>query len=65
MQDKIMAANTRRILMVTASAFCLSSAGAYLAAQTFKGNEARRTEERAAQPRDGDSRSVPMAAARR
>ncbi|GBG03877.1 hypothetical protein AZSI13_32040 [Azospira sp. I13] len=36
MQDKTMTANARKILLVTASAFCLASAGAYLGNAAFK-----------------------------
>lgn len=37
MQDKTMASNARNILLLTASAFCLSAAGGFLAARTPSG----------------------------
>ncbi len=57
MQDKTMTANARKILLLTASAFCLSSAGAYLAAETFKSGNERRTTERTQQRGDNDGRA--------
>ncbi|HET7776502.1 MAG TPA: hypothetical protein VFK74_09050 [Azospira sp.] len=57
MQDKTMTANARKILLLTASAFCLSTAGAYLAGQAFKDGGERRSEERSQQSQDGEGRS--------
>ncbi len=62
MQDKTMTANARKILLLTASAFCLSSAGAYLAAETFKSGNERRSTERTQQRGDNDGRTSPSVA---
>jgi hypothetical protein len=56
MQDKTMTANARKIMLVTASAFCLSSAGAFLAGEVIKGNSEGRSETRSSQQRQDDGR---------
>lgn len=57
MQDKTMTVNARKILLLTASAFCLSSAGAYLVAETIKSGNERRTTERTQQRSDNEGRA--------